>query len=201
MRKVLATTTLLWVTSLLCISAIHIFSPSMSPNEGIVRYLEANTQNISGVWCWIKICPYQTLFNQARSQVEQAHAKIQQDLTAGLWIALGPDTTLYFDSNDGSQTSPIAAITIYLRPHSISLGDALQLFGTPLTIRRDAENKAVWHRSICFKGGLCADFEGDKPVISPHMSLTGLSFLGSDERALKSVFRAWSGFVSLPLRN
>jgi hypothetical protein len=201
MRKFLEITSILLLTTMLGIASIYIVSTSTSWHESIVSYLEANTQNISGTWCWIDICPNQTLYYEARAQVDKAGEKILRDLTSGLWIELEPETNLYFDSTEGRQTDPVAAITIDFRPHSISLGDAIRLFGTPFSIRRDAENKPVWHRSICFEGGLCAYFEGSKSILSPHMSLTALSFLGSDDRGLKSVFRSWTGFVSLPFRD
>lgn len=165
----------------------------------MAAYLAQHLQPVAGTWCWVDVCPKQSLLNQAKTQVQTSGAKIIQEFKTGLLVELVPETYLSFYSIDGD-TDRIRVISFALPLQSVSLGDAYQLFGMPIAIQNTADIGSVWHRRICFKGGICADFEGGNARVSPYMWLTNFILSGTDNATYSPVFRPWTGFVTVSFR-
>ena len=181
------------------LSAIYLLSAFSRRDVGMAAYLANNLQTVAGTWCWGSVCPKQSLLSQAKTQVKTSGAKLIQEFKTGQLVELLPGTYLNFYSIDGD-ADRIRAILFALPLQSVSLGEAYHLFGMPIAIQSTADIGTVWHRRICFKGGLCADFEGGNMRLSPYMWLTNFILSGTDNATFSPVFRPWSGFVSVSLR-
>jgi hypothetical protein len=186
------------ITAMVCLTAVVLIS-AVWQSEGFVTYLEAHVQTISGTWCWQGICPKRTSFTQAKLQIKASGEKILQDQIANTLIELRPDIYLNFYSMDSSETSPITVVDVTFRQISMLVGDACRVFGTPVSVWLGVANMPTTHHGICFKGGVCAYFEGDESRLSPFTPVTSLSIYGSNS-AVANGYLVWRGFTALRSR-
>ena len=195
MLRLVAWITLVTITMITLVSAMLLVGTSRG-DDSFTAYLEAHLQKMSGIWCWRGICPKRTSFTQAKLQIQAFGEKILQNQIANLLIELRPAIYLNFYSMDSSESSPITVIDIDLRQNAMLLGDTYRVFGVPMLVWLGTNAAPISQRGLCFRGGVCAYFEGSDAKLSPFTSVMGLSIYGSNT-VIAEGYRPWTGYISL----
>jgi hypothetical protein len=197
MKRVIVFTTVLIILISFSIAILRSLASIQVNPIDTSDLLSHSSKGTGSMWCWVDICPGQTSLGKARELILRYPAKLINDEPNQLEVKISDGSDVSILNHDGS-TAPVDVIVIEPREKSLTLAEAVIEFGTPISIEREGEiGYATWHRSICFRFGVCVMIEGVAERIEVQLPIVAITYYHSEDQAYSYTYQPWRGFVSV----